>query len=260
MNFEVILKEKYLKDPCSFQPTALWKAIKMTSGFIKETKAVDNEVVNLIIENELMLHTYWFDSKYSIHPKVKDSYTMMILHDNFIEKFDVSNFSDEKYFKLIHNLKNVDKVELNNKFSFRTVNIQSELGVVSDIINACYLDISVTTKEVLKWTREEVFDDKLWVFVMDSIKEIPVALGIAECDKNIMEGSLEWIQVLPEYRNYGIGVSLVNYLLWLLKEKVNFVTVSGRVDNNTNPERLYRKCGFQGNDVWHILRKNSDKY
>jgi hypothetical protein len=36
-------------------------------------------------------------------------------------------------------------------------------------------------------------------------------------------------------------------------EKADFVTVSGRVDNRTNPERLYRRCGFEGNDVWCVL-------
>ena len=38
-----------------------------------------------------------------------------------------------------------------------------------------------------------------------------------------------------------------------------FATVSGKVNNPTNPESLYRKCGFTGNDIWHILTlKESD--
>lgn len=35
----------------------------------------------------------------------------------------------------------------------------------------------------------------------------------------------------------------------------NFVTVSGSLDNKTNPEVLYRKCGFIDNDVWYICKK-----
>jgi len=150
LNFEVVLREKYLENPCAFQSTALWKAIKMTSGFEKEIKVNNSKVVNLIIENESMLHTYWFSSEYSMYPKIKDYYEMMILHDNF----------------------------------------------------------------------------------MDNIKEMPIALGIAECDED-----------------------LVNFLLLILKEKSKFVTVSGKIDNKTNPQRMYRKCGFQGNDIWHILRR-----
>ncbi|WP_346939147.1 hypothetical protein [uncultured Clostridium sp.] len=116
MNFEVVLREKYLENPYSFQPTALWKAIKMTSGFEKEIKVNNNEVVNLIIKNGSMLHTYWFSSEYSIYPKITDNYEMMILNDNFIDKFNTLDFIDEKYFKLIHNLKNVDKEELDRRF------------------------------------------------------------------------------------------------------------------------------------------------
>lgn len=46
----------------------------------------------------------------------------------------------------------------------------------------------------------------------------------------------------------------LNELLWRMKEKVDFVTVSGKSDNKTNPEGLYRSCGFTGNDLWHILK------
>jgi len=34
----------------------------------------------------------------------------------------------------------------------------------------------------------------------------------------------------------------------------DFATVSGERENPTRPERIYRACGFQGDDVWHILR------
>jgi len=33
--------------------------------------------------------------------------------------------------------------------------------------------------------------------IKDVDKQKPVALGIAELDKNVREGSLEWIQVVP---------------------------------------------------------------
>ena len=47
----------------------------------------------------------------------------------------------------------------------------------------------------------------------------------------IGEGSLEWIQVLPEYRGQGLGTKLVLELLCRLKDKAAFVTVCGEVDN-----------------------------
>jgi len=44
-------------------------------------------------------------------------------------------------------------------------------------------------------------------------------------------------------------------LLHDLKGKAAFVTVSGEMDNTSQPEKLYRKCGFSGNDIWHIMCK-----
>ena len=49
---------------------------------------------------------------------------------------------------------------------------------------------------------------------------------------------------------------IVKELLWRGREYAKFATVSGKVENETKPEALYRKCGFTGNDVWHILHKN----
>lgn len=40
-----------------------------------------------------------------------------------------------------------------------------------------------------------------------------------------------------------------------MKDKAKFATVSGQCGNPANPEGLYRKGGFTGSDVWHILRK-----
>lgn len=48
---------------------------------------------------------------------------------------------------------------------------------------------------------------------------------------------------------------LVAELLKRLKPYANFTTVSGEVDNITNLERLYKSCGFVGDDIWHALRR-----
>ena len=95
----------------------------------------------------------------------------------------------------------------------------------------------------------------LWLAVKEDCKGRIVATGIAELDREIDEGVLEWIQVSKEYRRCGLGSYLVLELLWRTKKTARFVTVSGRCENTDNPETLYRKCGFCGNDVWHILRE-----
>ena len=47
----------------------------------------------------------------------------------------------------------------------------------------------------------------------------------------------------------------MNSLLNRMAGRAAFATVSGQVNNITNPEGLYRRCGFTGSDVWHILKK-----
>ena len=64
---------------------------------------------------------------------------------------------------------------------------------------------------------------------------------------------MEWIQILPDYRGKKLGKMIVNELLCRMK-RAEFATVSGKINNPTNPERLYRSCGFIGNDIWHILK------
>lgn len=101
-----------------------------------------------------------------------------------------------------------------------------------------------------------VYNSDLWILLKDRISGKYIGSGIADLDREIGELSIEWVQVLPKYRNRGFGGIIVNYLLNKIKGTAKFATVSGKVNNPMQPERLYRKCGFKGNDVWHILRRN----
>lgn len=40
-----------------------------------------------------------------------------------------------------------------------------------------------------------------------------------------------------------------------MKDKADFVTVSGKVDNLTNPRYLYKACGFYDEEIWHVMKK-----
>jgi 8-oxo-dGTP pyrophosphatase MutT (NUDIX family)/GNAT superfamily N-acetyltransferase len=159
-----------------------------------------------------------------------------------------------RYFKLAHSLKNIGDSVLPKSYVYRNAELPNDTPLVADFINRCY-GYSLTAEEVLKWTRYPVHDADLWVFIYDEASDKPVALSIADFDETIGEGALEWIQVLPEMRGQGFGTLIVNELLRRLKDRANFVTVSGECDNPTNPEKLYRKCGFEGDEIWRIVQK-----
>lgn len=166
------------------------------------------------------------------------------------------NFVDTRYFRLKHDLRTVEKIRLPEDFAYRYVNTDclDNLEEVVEIINACYSDVKVNLAQVRGWTETAVYSSDLWVFITDISSQKPVALGIAELDREVGEGALEWIQVLPQYRGRELGKALVLILLGNLQGKAEFVTVSGKA-GETMPEKLYRSCGFSGNDIWHVLRK-----
>ena len=176
---------------------------------------------------------------------------MKILHQEEFNDAENRHFVDEPYFRLIHNLKGLAKPVLPQGYSLCT----ATLSEYAAHINSCYEGIGITEEELRSYTLRAVYDAALWLAVKDERTGNIVATGIAELDREIGEGVLEWIQVSHGHRGKGLGRYIVLELLRRMKDKVDFATVSGQCNNATNPEKLYRKCGFTGNDVWHILRK-----
>lgn len=173
-----------------------------------------------------------------------------IVHQNNYNAENFSDFTDEKYFRLIHRLKNIMTFSLDD-FYVRTA-APEDIPLIADLINKSYTDISVSYEQILALTQLNVYDKNLWIIAYNKDNSA-VGCGIADFDDEAKEGILEWIQVLPEYRGNKIGRLIVNELLCRMSGKADFATVSGKVDNASKPEILYRKCGFTGDDVWHIL-------
>ena len=176
---------------------------------------------------------------------------MKILHRDEYDGVDYQQYIDEPYFRLIHNLKGLAEPVLPQGYSLCTATLFEYAAHIS----SCYDGIGINEGELRSYTLRPVYDAALWLAVKDELTGTIVATGIAELDREIGEGVLEWIEVSQGHRGKGLGRYIVSELLWRMKGKVCFATVSGQCNNATNPEKLYRKCGFSGNDVWHILRK-----
>ena len=178
---------------------------------------------------------------------------MKILHDRDFHSDILSEYTDEKYFRLYHTLKDIPKIATND-FEI-TIATRRDIKTIVQIINDSYTDISVNAELIKGYTKTPVYNENLWIMVKEKATDKYVGCGLADYDSEAKELILEWIQVLPEYRGKKIGQLIVTELLSRMKDVANFTTVSGKVDNTTNPEALYRKCGFVGNDVWHILHR-----
>jgi len=206
----MLIKERYLADPCKAASIPYWKAKSIT---------------------------------------IPDG--MKILHQEEHNDAESRHFVDEPYFRLIHNLKDLAESVLPKGYSL----CAATLSEYAAHISSCYDGIGINEGELRSYTLRPVYDAALWIAVKDDQTDKIVATGIAELDREIGEGVLEWIQISQGHRGKGLGRYIVSELLWRMKGKAGFATVSGQCNNATNPEKLYRKCGFTGNDVWHILRK-----
>lgn len=176
---------------------------------------------------------------------------MSIVHQDNFNKLEYQHYIDEPYFRLMHSLQDLSVQVLPQGYSL----CKATLKDFAEHINSCYSKIGVTEADLRDYTTRPVYDSALWLAIKDNKNDKVVATGIAELDKEIGEGVLEWIQVSEQHRGCGLGKYVVLELLWRIKDNAKFATVSGQCNNPTNPEVLYRKCGFTGSDVWHILRK-----
>lgn len=176
---------------------------------------------------------------------------MLILHHDEFDETNFPEYTDEPYFRLIHDLKGLSVPMLPQGYSL----YEATLSDFAAHINSCYDNIGISETELKAYTTRPVYDAALWLSVRDNQTGNIAATGIAELDREIGEGVLEWIQVSKDARGKGLGRYIVSELLLRMKDAARFATVSGQCNNPANPEKLYRRCGFIGPDVWHILRK-----
>ena len=180
---------------------------------------------------------------------------MMILHHRDFCEDCLTDYIDEPYFRLYHDLHGLRAAILPDGFQ----QYDAAPAEYAAHINHCYPGMSMTVSEIESYFHRRVYAPELWVAVRDDGSGKIAATGIAEFDAQMGEGILEWVQVSHEYRGCGLGTYVVTELLHRIGKKAKFATVSGQVNNPQKPENLYRKCGFQGNDIWHILRRKSEK-
>ncbi|MBQ4429496.1 MAG: GNAT family N-acetyltransferase [Clostridia bacterium] len=171
------------------------------------------------------------------------------------DKNAFEGFTDEPYFKLVFRMeeRRIEKPELPRGYAL----YNGSLKDFAEHIRLCYGG-GPDEAELEKYKQHPTHDPSLWLMLADEKTGAIAASGIAELDGRIGEGILEWIQVSPAARRSGLGRFIVSEFLWRIREKVVFVTVSGKLNDDSNPLALYKSCGFGGMAVWHILRRSHE--
>lgn len=187
--------------------------------------------------------SFWKTCNYKNPAHVK------VIHENEFDYSLLETHIDEIYFKLVHYLEDIEEQCEYDGFIF----VKASTKEFVNRINSCYEEEGLTVSELESYKSKPVYDEDLWICLYDKKNHTIAATGIAEFDNDVEEGYLDWIQVSEGYRGRGLGKIIVYELLRRLKKKASFVTVSGRADNKTKPEKLYESCGFGSKVLWHIL-------
>ena len=188
---------------------------------------------------------YWKAAQISIPD------TLLIVHESGFDKVYINTYIDELYFRLMHDLRCIPEVSLPDRYEFSA----ATPAEFADHINLCY-GVPCMSEQILReYAAHPVYCKELWLAIRDRHTGELGATGIGELDAELGEGILEWIQVAPSHRRRGLGSCVVCELLRRMQGRAAFATVSGKLNDPVSPESMYRKCGFTGDDIWHILRK-----
>lgn len=256
MNAEEKLLDIYRQFPCRTLPNAFWKtASVLEQGNLVIQKDSAHKPKYIAVWQEGKLLALWCRDLESacLSKKQIDQVPFVLVHADGLPLFSHRKFLTRKaYFRLIHRHAPLD-VPLPPEFCFKPVDPEGDFAQVVRLLRDCYQGIDISIKIVRSWTSHPVYDPSLWVWVVEQQTGKNVGLGIAELDPRAPEASLEWIQIMPHFQNRGLGTALVSEILRRVARRAAFTTVSGDCGSPYQPERLYRKCGFSGSDVWWLL-------
>ncbi len=259
MDFRETLKTVYLKDPCGVLAVPLWKILPKLDEcetYLRLDDAGKPEHLEAWTDDSLLV--YW-DARQVWMPAAPASLfaapALAVVHSRYASQLALSSdYTIQRFFRLRLS-GDLAEIGLPERFAFEPVKLPEQAALVAEVIGRSYVHLRPTQDEVVRWLGEPVFAPDLWEWITDRWINQPAGLGIAELDTWVGEASLEWIQVLPEFRGQGLAKALVHHLVARIAGRVPLITVSGEADNPSDAEHLYRRCGFQGQDVWWIVRR-----
>lgn len=175
-----------------------------------------------------------------------------VVHEKDFDPEQAADCQVERYFRLVHFLSYVRPVTIPDGLTIRRLTPEDDAALIEQLNQAYHnQDIQVDQAKIDAWREFPVYYPEGWLGLFNGSELI--ASIICEYDEEIKEGIVDWLQVSPQYQGQGYGRLILTYALHILAEKADFVTVSGSLENQSNPEAVYRRCGFIGQDVWYVM-------
>jgi GNAT superfamily N-acetyltransferase len=134
-----------------------------------------------------------------------------------------------------------------------------DLEAAARLINEAYPSLPqlITPRRLEEMSRAPFHFPEGWFFVHDETTGRPAGLAVNGLCPETGEGFIDWIELLPRYRQRGLGRRLVQEALHRLRP-ARFVTVSGSLDAPFAAGALYRQCGFDPVCQWTLLGQGAE--
>lgn len=176
---------------------------------------------------------------------------MRVIRDDLFDPAMLTAYEDAPYFKAVLYPGTPQRPVPEKGYLLSTASFDDLAGHIME----CYglPDTDRTDLAVLR--KDPCFDPSLWIRLSEKQTGRIIASGIAAVDPGIREGVLEWIQVSSGYRRKGFGTIIVRELIARMNGSVDFITVSGSLNDPCGLLAFYESCGFTDACIWHILRR-----
>lgn len=159
----------------------------------------------------------------------------------------------DRCFRALHGGDTPAAGELPAEYRFEDCDPARDLPDAARLMNAAYPSLPrfMTPERLRGMIEKDYYFAPGWFFLTDRTRQ-RVGLAISGYDREMDEGFIDWVELLPRLRQRGLGRLLVCESLRRLAS-ARWVTVAGSLDAPFVAGGLYRRCGFHQTAHWSIL-------
>lgn len=218
--------------------------------------------------------THTLPIPYWKHKQTSVREDMVIVSDEKFNEVLYREFIDTKYYRLEHDLLNLKLGKIGSHYSFSTYKTNDTFNIYN-LIKECYKEDELQFEKIERLVKDETFNNLLCVFLycdkyymieknIVNINKIgprkekklkPIGMIMANFDEETKEASIEYLCIIEKYRKKGLGKLLIQEILLRISNIAEFATVTYPIESEYNLDNLFRSCGFTGDAVWHVLKK-----
>jgi len=257
MDYHQLLKKLYETKPDHVSNIAFWKLIHFADTAEIHYKEDAYNHLWIVKDNRLFFYYSWKEEGQGI----VENREKLLFSKEDLEAYDLVILNQTQYDLLDYQPDHVEisqpfvyagqEIPLRDQtledFDLRAFDFERDYDEAALIINRAYDWASYTGDHVKAFKESPAYDPDLWVWLVEKKTGKKAALGIGDFYSPIKEGSLDWVQVDPDFSKRGLGKYLVKVLVDRIVSKGGTIRVTGIAD------AFYQSCGLVTEEKWYIL-------